>query len=88
MRYGPLTLLRFSIRDVLLMTAIVALALAWTNDRMKWAVEKEEMIRERDAAVENERRVGELRAREAAGTLISAPARRINPQPLQPNRPR
>ena len=63
----------FSIRDLLLLTVIVGLALAWRNDRFRWAAEKDEMIRQRDADVDNERRLAFLKAREMAGTLISYP---------------
>jgi hypothetical protein len=88
MRYPLRTLFTFTIRDVLFMTAIVGLALAWMNDRIKWAAERDEMIRQRDAAVDNERRLGELRALEAAGRVISVPVKAANPKPLLPSRPR
>lgn len=72
---------RFSIRDLLLVTVIVGLALAWRNDRTKWAAEKIEMMRQRDADVDNERRLGELKAREMAGRVILGPTPKATPRP-------
>ena len=62
---------RFTIRDVLWLTVVVAMGLAWWNDRRQAEREKQAVFQERDAAVANEHRLAELRAREMAGALRS-----------------
>src|SRR5262245_39205057 len=67
---------RFSIRDMLWLTVVAAVAALWFAGRTGWQREREALLRQqeallrqRDKDVENERRLGLLRAREAAGTV-------------------
>jgi hypothetical protein len=62
---------RFTIRDILWLTALVALAVSWWHDRKTWHEEKAALMKQRDADVENERRIANLRAMEWAGRIIS-----------------
>lgn len=73
---------RFAIRDVLWLTVVVALALALWKERTQRREERLALIRERDAAVENERRIGRLLAIEAVqnATRRNSPAQ---PLPLR-----
>jgi hypothetical protein len=64
---------RFTIRELLLLMLVVGLAVGWWHNRGQWAAERQALIETRDADVANERRLGELRAREAAGRLVSRP---------------
>ena len=57
---------RFTIRDVLWLTVVVALGLMWFRAWSGWQDERRSLMLQRDKDVENERRLGVLRAREAA----------------------
>ena len=61
--------MRFSIRDLLLATIIVALGVGWWLDRSKLATAKQEMEARWDATLANERRMANLRALEAWGRV-------------------
>jgi len=67
---------RFTIRDVLWLMVVVAMGAAWRYDRRMAEQEREATVKERDAAIANERRIAELRAREIAGGLIAEPPSR------------
>jgi hypothetical protein len=58
-----------TIRDLLWLTVVVGLTIAWMADRNKAEQDKRLALEERDAAIANERRVAELKAREMAGDL-------------------
>jgi hypothetical protein len=67
---------RFTIRDVLWLTVVVALAIVWQRDRAAlkrertaWATEKQAMLKQRDSDVANERRLARLRELESAGKV-------------------
>ena len=64
---------RFTIRDILWLMVVVAMGAAWRYDRRMAEQEREATVKERDAAIANERRIAELRAREIAGGLIGEP---------------
>jgi len=64
---------RFTIRDVLWLMVVVAMGAAWQYDRRIAEQEKRATLKERDAAIANERRLAELKARELAGQLIDYP---------------
>lgn len=68
-----LGMFRFTIRDVLWLTVVIALAIVCWNDRRTWHVEKQLLMEQRDNDVANERRLAELKARELAGQFISRP---------------
>jgi len=57
---------RFTIRDVLRLTVVVAVALLWFRAWSGWQEERRMLLFQRDKDVDNERRLGELRAKEAA----------------------
>jgi hypothetical protein len=67
---------RFTIRDVLWLMVVVAMGATWIADRRLAEQEKQAVLMERDAAVANEHRIAELKAREMAGALISQPGPR------------
>ncbi len=66
---------RFTIRDVLWLMVVVAMGATWFADRRLAEREKQALLIERDAAVANEHRIAEVKAREMAGALISQPGR-------------
>jgi len=70
---------RFPIRDILWLTVVVAMAVAWWVDHSKITAEKQSLIVQRDAEVANERRLANMKAREIWGGLSS---QRITGQPL------
>jgi hypothetical protein len=70
---------RFSIRDVLWLTVVVAVLVAWRVDHSRITAEKQSLILQRDADVANERRLANMRAREIWGGLSS---QRITGKPL------
>src|SRR5262245_31211159 len=83
---------RFTIRDMLWLTLVAAVAAMWFAGRVGWQREREALLRQqealrqqRDKDVENERRIGELRAREAAGTAVS---RYLSPRSAPTGTPR
>jgi hypothetical protein len=71
--------MRFSIRDVLWLTALVAMGVGWWVDHSRITAEKQSLIVQRDADVANERRLANMRAREIWGGLSS---QRVTRQPL------
>ena len=64
---------RITIRDLLWLMAVVGLSIALWQERKRAENEKQLILKERDAAVANERRIADLKAREIAGTMISLP---------------
>jgi hypothetical protein len=67
---------RFTIRDVLWLTVVVGLGLMWRVEHDRAQREIKTALDERDAAIKNEHRLADLKAREMAGTLISESAGR------------
>src|SRR5258705_3622147 len=57
--------MRFTIRDVLWFTVVVGLALVWFRSWSGWQDERRALMLQRDKEMDNERRLGELLAREA-----------------------
>ena len=79
--------MRFTIRDLLWLTLAVAIGLLWYRDWSGWQDERRELINQRDRDVDNERRLGELRAKEAAQAAVAKytnPPRRGKPVRAKP----
>jgi hypothetical protein len=62
---------RFTIRDVMWPTALVAVGVGWYHQSTIWESAKQTLIDAHTAALANERRIGELRAKEAAEQVIA-----------------
>jgi hypothetical protein len=71
---------RFTIRDVLWLTVVVAMGVGWYRQSVIWQLERETLVKQHEAALANERRIGELRAKEANDNAIMRYTRpRITP---------
>jgi len=57
---------RFTIRDMLWLMVVAAVGLLWFRAWSGWQDERRTLLLQRDKDVDNERRLGELRAQEAA----------------------
>jgi hypothetical protein len=62
---------RFTIRDVLWLTALVAVGVGWYHQSTIWESEKQTLIDAHAAALANERRIGVLRAKEAVEQVVT-----------------
>jgi hypothetical protein len=69
---------RFTIRDLLWLTLVAAVAVCLVRNhhtleqgRAAWLAEKDALVKQHDADLENERRIANLRAMEAAGRIVS-----------------
>jgi len=69
---------RFSIRDLLWLTLVIAVAVCLIRnyntlekERAAWLAEKDALIKQHDADLANERRIANLRAMEVAGRIVS-----------------
>jgi len=70
---------RFSIRDLLWLTLVVAVGVclvrnynALEQERAAWMAEKDALMKRHDADLENERRIANLRAMEVSGRIVSS----------------
>jgi hypothetical protein len=57
---------RFTIRDIFWLMALVAMGASWYHQSTIWESEKQTLIDAHTAALANERRIGDMRAKEAA----------------------
>ena len=80
-----MSMFRFTMRDVLWLMALVAVCASWFHQSMRWKNERQALVDQHDAALANERRLGELRAKEAAEQVF---ARYSTPRgiPVEQNR--
>lgn len=62
---------QFTIRDVLWLMALVAVCASRFHQSMRWKNERQALVDQHDAAVMNERRIGELRAKETTEQVIA-----------------
>jgi hypothetical protein len=63
--------MRFTIRDVLWLTVVVAMGVGWFRQNSICESEKAKLVEQHEAALANERRLGELRAREAVEEVVA-----------------
>lgn len=69
---------RFSVRDLLWLTLVAAVAVCLIRnhhmlerERAVWLAERDALIKQHDADLENERRIANLRALEVGGKIVS-----------------
>jgi hypothetical protein len=71
---------RFTIRDVMWLMVVVALGVGWYRQSSLWKADEQSLIQQHEAALANERRIGELRAKEAVENALMRYTRpRITP---------
>ena len=62
---------RFTIRDVLWLTVVVAVGVGWYRQNSIFEREKAKLVEQHEAALANERRLGDWRAKEAVEEVVT-----------------